>query len=284
MHRRCLAICACIAAGVLQVRAQDPGAKTLVLVGELHGTTEIPRLFTNLATAAAVQSASPIAIGLELPVTLQKIVDDVTDAFDASAFRERLVQDAAWQQINDGRSSEAMADLISDVVKLSRTRRASVFFFDTQTGTRDEALAQFIANRVKSHNEAVTLVLTGNIHASVAPRFPRIPSIEPMGHRLIAQGLKVVSLNVTYSGGDAWVCIPECGLHKMNGNAGSPASGGYDDTLYVGSISASPPARARRGAGADCQVDRTKGCEPYSAAASICLGGPVALRRTTAGG
>ncbi|GHH07039.1 hypothetical protein GCM10008023_00730 [Sphingomonas glacialis] len=118
------------------------------------------------------------------------------------------------------------------------------------------------------------LVLVGNYHARKRPIAPGGVSYEPMAMRL-ADPSRIVSINVLNSGGQVWNCqikgnvrapgpitaaILDCGPHSAgvpedwvapprivatNGAAGpnSPA-GAYDATLLIGTVTASPPAKA----------------------------------------
>jgi hypothetical protein len=226
----------------------DQTAQEIILIGEVHGTEETPRLFSNLVTVAAREKNKRIAVGLELPIILQRLIDEaVKNSTKVDSFREQLLSNPAWQQINDGRSSRAMLDLVCDTLKLAESQRVSLFFFDTQIIDRDETMAQFIGQRVREQRYDVTFILTGNIHANKASRHPRVTKIVPMGHRLEEQGFAVHSYDVGYSAGEAWNCTPECGVHSFKGwnmTADSDAipQEGYDGILLVGSIHASPPA------------------------------------------
>jgi len=234
----------------LSPRTEQP-AKEIILIGEVHGTQETPRLFSNLVTVAAREKNRRIGVGLELPISLQRLIDEaVKKNAKIDSFREQLFADPAWQKVqnfNDGRTSQAMLDLICDTLKLAESQQVSLFFFDTEIMDRDETMAKFIGQRVREQGYDVTFILTGNIHANRAPRHPRKPQIVPMGHRLEEQGFTVHSYDVGYSEGDAWVCTPECGVHHLQGwstiaDSGVKDQQGYDGVLFVGSIHASPPA------------------------------------------
>jgi len=226
----------------------DQTAKEIILIGELHGTEETPRLFSNLVSVAAREKNERIGVGLELPIILQRLIDEaVKNNTRIDSFREQLLANPAWQKINDGRSSEAMLDLICDMLKHAESQKVSFFFFDTQINDRNETMAQLIGQRVREQGYDVTFILTGNIHANKAPRHPGKTQIVPMGHWLEEQGFAVHSYDVRHSDGEAWVCIPECGVHPLKGSSMPADSGaihqeGFDGILFVGPIHASPPA------------------------------------------
>jgi hypothetical protein len=224
----------------------DQNGKEIILIGEVHGTDETPRLFGNLVTVAAREKNKRIGVGLELPIILQRLIDEaVKNNTKIDSFREQLLANPAWQKINDGRSSQAMLDLICDTLKLAESQKVSLFLFDTQVNERNETMAQLIGQRVREQRYDVTFILTGNIHANKASRHPRHTEIIPMGHWLEEQSFALHSYDVRYSAGEAWVCTPECGVHHMEGRiADSDAihQEGFDGILFVGPIHASPPA------------------------------------------
>lgn len=233
----------------------NQSAKEIILIGELHGTQETPRLFGNLVTVAAGEKNRRIGVGLELPIVLQRLIDDaVKNNTRVDSFREQLLANPAWQKLNDGRSSEAMLELICDMLKLAQSQKVSFFFFDTRFDTQnieraDESMAQFIGQRVREQRYDVTFILAGNIHANKASRHPMKKKVVPMGHWLEEQGFAVHSYDVGYSEGEAWACTPECGVHhlgswRMRADSGAIDHEGYDGVLFVGPIHASPPAHA----------------------------------------
>jgi len=232
------------------VKQTDQTAREIILIGEVHGTQETPRLFSNLVTVAAREKNKRIGVGLELPILLQRLIDEaVKNNTKIDAFREQLFAHPAWQHINDGRSSQAMLDLLCDTLKLAESQKISLFFFDTQINERDETMAQFIGQRVREQRYDVTFILTGNIHANTASRYPRMTTkkIVPMGYRLEEQGFALHSYDVRYSEGEAWICTPECGVHHLKGwstiaDSDAIHQEGYDEVLFVGPVHASPPA------------------------------------------
>lgn len=222
----------------------DHTAKEIFLIGEMHGTTETPRLFSNLVAVAAGGKNQRIGVGLELPIPLQRLVDEaVKNNFKIDSFREQLLADPAWQKINDGRSSQAMKDLICNMLKLAESQKVSFFFFDTQINDRNETMAKLIGQRVREQRYDVTFILTGNIHANRAPQHPGKKQIVPMGRFLEEQGFAVHSYDVRYSDGETWACMPECGVHHLEAYPVEVDQEGFDGILFVGPVHASPPAR-----------------------------------------
>src|SRR6516225_7784024 len=70
----------------------DESAKEIILIGEMHGTEETPRLFSNLVTVAAREKNKRIGVGLELPIVLQRLIDEaVKNNTKIDSFREQLL-------------------------------------------------------------------------------------------------------------------------------------------------------------------------------------------------
>jgi hypothetical protein len=221
----------------------------ITLIGELHGTQEIPRMFGNLVKLTATKkNAIPIAVGLELPISLQPGLDQaVRDRATCEQLRDRLFQSPAWQKLNDGRGSEAMLELLCNLVSLANQSQVSLFVFDTEIRERNETMAHEIASTLQRLKSAQAFILTGNLHASTAKDIPGFSSFHPMGWWLVQEGFRVRSFDVRYEAGEAWVCIPECSVHRLKSVMATPAIEaaqhiGYDDVIAVGRISASPPA------------------------------------------
>jgi hypothetical protein len=183
-------------------------------------------------------------------VSLQPVLDQsVKERATCEQLRDRLFQSASWQKLNDGRSSEAMLELLCSVAALAEQSKVTLFVFDTEIKERNETMAHAIVSTLQQLKSAQALILTGNLHASTAKDIPGFSSFHPMGWWLLQEGFRVRSFDVRYEAGEAWVCIPECGVHKLRGVIATPAMEaaqhiGYDDVIAVGHISASPPATA----------------------------------------
>lgn len=236
----------------------DQTAKEIVLIGEIHGTQEMPRLFSNLVTVAAREKNQRIGVGFENPIQLQPLIDEaVKNNMKINSFRQQLIANPIWQQLNYGTSSEAMLDLICDMLRLAQSQKLSLFFFDTHFNNpkndRDEKMAQFIGQRARAQNYDMTFILTGDVHANKASQDPWGMKIVPMGHWLVEQGFAVHSYDMRYGDGETWDCIlppgatnisastPECGVHPMKADSDA-IDQGYDGLLFLGPVHASPPA------------------------------------------
>ncbi|HVS66184.1 MAG TPA: hypothetical protein VMT85_22080 [Thermoanaerobaculia bacterium] len=232
----------------------------VVLLGEIHGTEQAPGLVGALACRAAGAGASTI-VALELPPAEQERISRFLASDGGTAAQTALLAGELWQRsYQDGRSSRAMAGLLQTLRPLAQRGGLEVVLFDQQPaqGSRDEAMARRLAELIPSPLEGPVLVLTGNLHARVVAGVRWDPELVPMGLHLMRRrdDLEVVAIDLTSSGGTAWICQPDpdgCGKARLRGREGaepglslSPVAEGfaYHGTFGLGSISASPPAVA----------------------------------------
>ncbi len=175
-----------------------------IIVGEIHGTQEVPELFGTLVCRAANKGFT-VKVGLEFPETEQPIAQAVFRAADEEQAEQVLRSSAFFQRsYQDGRSSEAMAKLI---LKLRALRKAGrdvhAYCFDpVDSGERDWEMAERIASERKKAPQSAFFVLTGNLHA----RKDKMPdfNFSPMGSPLVDLGVTFLNLEAVTSGGSAW--------------------------------------------------------------------------------
>lgn len=251
-----------------------PGA--VVLLGELHGTKELPALVGRLACHAA-SAGTPVVVGLEVPREEQVAVDAYMDSDGGEEARAELLHGTFWRRpYQDGRSSVARLELLE---RLRGWRQAgqplSVLAFDVrgQGSVRAAGLARRLKWARDRAPAATLLVLVGNVQARVVRGTEWDPELSPMGWYLSREGLPVTSLDARFSGGTAWTCqlTPEeqlaCGEGtpvlprgisreqgiRYEGSApfvrllDADAREGFHGVFYVGPVTASPPAVAPPG-------------------------------------
>jgi hypothetical protein len=239
-----------------------PTESRLLIFGEPHGTQEIPRVVGGIICQLA-QRRAPIVVGIEQPETDQPRIDAFVASSGRHADRAALLASTFWRrEQQDGRSSVAMLALIEQV----RTLRAAgndvriVAFdvsqerFEDPKVDRDAEMAKTIlAMRTASPN-ALFVVLTGNLHAMTAPLDD---GYLPMGVYLRRAVPTLTSLNAEGASGQGWMCTAApkgCGPRDMRGNdrgtapfvdlLGAKSDEGFDGALYVGRVTAAPPAVA----------------------------------------
>lgn len=254
--RRVAATCGPEIGGAAGVIA--PG--TVVMLGEMHGSVEMPAFAGNLACRAAV-AGHAVIVGLEIPRVEQAAIDAYLAGEGSAADRQALLRGEHWQRsYQDGRSSAAMVELIERARRLRKDGHAvDVFAFDTGSyddwNARDAGMAAIILERTKARPEAFVVTLTGNLHNRTAPGLPWDASLVPMGVHVKAGHGRALALNGVYEGGSTWMCEPDggCGAREVGFkdfpyemptiDTGEAArSQGLDGVFFVGPLSPSPPA------------------------------------------
>jgi hypothetical protein len=193
-----------------------PGAASLVsrdrlnylLVGEYHGTVEMPRVAADLL-CAAVQQKRPVVLGLEFTAENQTALEAYVQSDGSVAARERVLAAPAWQQ-PDGRNSLAVFELL----ETARSLRAAghivrVVAFDlvpapAVSRARETALAEaLVAARARVPNSLV-IALTGAGHAGKTPWSSQNPPFPSTG-QLLPEG-ETIALTFARPGGRYFGC------------------------------------------------------------------------------
>jgi hypothetical protein len=193
----------------------------IVMVGENHGTKEMPMTFVRLV-CAALRQGNTVSVGLELPSEQTEPLNKYLQSNgDASAKREFLGS-AFWETDRDGRSSIAYADMIDTLRALQRRGfPLSVFPLHTEAitsanvGRYDEMMADRVWQEYETHVAALVLSYTGRVHSmKKMPVWARPHIPPPMGVHLT--DLDPVSILLESTGGSSWDCRnrTECGQHS----------------------------------------------------------------------
>ncbi|MCP3058586.1 hypothetical protein LXT21_07365 [Myxococcus sp. K38C18041901] len=254
-----------------------PGA--MLLLGELHGTQEVPRFVAQTSCQSAV-AGLPVTVGLELPLENQGRVDAFLDSQGEEGDWLKLMEAPFWRSpYPDGRGSEAMANMLEQLRQLrSQGLDVDVVVFDHPKANgqqREDAMAATLIHQVESAPKRFYVVLSGNIHSRTKKGLPWNKDHRPMGLLLKQQLDDVVALDMAYDSGTAWICSVDsqgkrdrldCGVRETKGkNNGeryfvhtwdSVNSEGYHGVFYVGSVNASAPA-VHRGLGRPGADDNT---------------------------
>ncbi|GGN58435.1 MAG: hypothetical protein CMH85_03490 [Novosphingobium sp.] len=239
-----------------------------LVVGEIHGTREIPEAFADLVCAAAHEGRK-VVVALELPVADQDMVDAFMASDGGTEARERFLAGQFWQNGRDGRSSEAMFALL-DSLRMMRQEGDILGVEAIKPGVGEAASISEYEKAMAGHalqasrEGALTLVLVGSVHAQLRERSSaNAIAYLPMAAYLPRAATR--TLQAAGQGGSAWTCLAEasndhldCGEHDMPepdrryprgmvmlDREGAP----YDGYLNTGApFTASPP-----------QVDNAKG-------------------------
>lgn len=222
----------------------------LLVLGELHGTEELPHTVARTVCAAAI-GGKAVWLALEIPRNEQEHLESFLATGDEAA----LLASHFWRRdYQDGRSSQAMLELLREVRRMRGDGLAvRILAFDvpfpagTRGRERDAEMAALVAEaRARTPAEPMVL-LVGNIHATRRLKIPR-----SMVWHLMKRGVPLKTLNMAAREGSAWTCGATCGVNPYRGpdlgpephvlEAPHATKEGFDGLWYVGSITASPPA------------------------------------------
>jgi hypothetical protein len=237
----------------------------VLLLGEMHGTQEVPRFVAQTVCQATV-AGTPVTVGLELPLENQTRVDAFLESAGTEDDWLKLMEAPFWRSpYPDGRSSEAVANMLEQLRQLrSSGLDVEAFVFDhpkAQGQEREKAMAATVKQQVESSSERFYVVLSGNIHARTKAGLPWDREYRPMGLLLKDELDEVAALDMAYDSGSAWICAVDskgvkdkldCGIRSAKGKDNGDrffmhrwdgtSSAGYDGVFYVGPVSASAPA------------------------------------------
>lgn len=244
----------------------------MVLLGELHGTREIPAFVGTLGCHVA-SAGVPVVVGLELPHEEQGALERYLESQGDKEAVTALTAGGFWRRPHqDGRGSEAIVALVERVrVLRNQGLKVSVFAFDAPGQGSQRAL--LMASRVLAVRETAPrstfLLLGGNVNARTARGTQWDETFTPMGWHLVRAKQPVRALDARYSEGTAWECklvagegqkldcgifptvLPKARLSDKVIFRGPRAfmeptpqhtHEGYDGIFYVGPLTASPPA------------------------------------------
>lgn len=233
-----------------------------LLVGETHGTKELPAAFAGIV-CAVLESGRPVVVGIEQPPAHQSALDAYMVSDGGDAARGALIGAPAWS--TDPRFSVAMVDLI-ETIRGWRTAGADVTLvaFDEQAGqpgtnaAREESMARQLTAARDARPGSVAVALTGLGHADKGGFVSMSPPIASMIMHLPPE--RTASLAFTRSGGENWRCWREEGVQREvcgpapltvrespldRGIHPAPDMPTFDGRFSPGAtLTASPPARA----------------------------------------
>ena len=240
----------------------------VMMLGELHGTQEVPRFVAQSACQVA-SSGTPMTVGLELPVENQQRVRTFLRSAGTDDDWLKLMEAPFWRSpFPDGRSSEGMANLLEQLRRL-RVQGLDVdaFVFDhpkAQGQEREIAMAETVLAHVRKGPDRFDMVVAGNIHPRTEEGLPWDKKYKPMGMLIAKEVDDTIALDMAYNSGTAWICAVgpkgerlECGVKDTRGKDNGDRyfvhlwddeNNGFHGVFYVGPVTASLPA-VRRGLG-----------------------------------
>ena len=229
-----------------------------LMIGDFHGTREIPAFVGRLVTAAVARE--PVVLALEIPTDNAASIQAFLASDGSIAARRMLVSAPWWQSpYQDGRRSTAMAELL-DTVRVLRAagKPVDVVLIDDdgthpEANGREEVMAHNVIAARRARADAALIVYAGNLHTAKA-EMPNLPGRRWMAMQVADAGIALVSLNAHMGDGTAWVCRGSdpsgCGVSFAGGYPGTQPGihlersprGEFDGWFGAGSATASPPA------------------------------------------
>lgn len=226
----------CASAPALNAKAF---ASRLLVLGEIHGTSELPRIAKDLVCQAVAATRTPVLVLLELDASQNAALARYTASDGTREERCALLTHFEWtRSAQDGRTTVAMFELI-DFVRAMKRKGHPVEVAAFAGGT-DQEYADNIARRLDQKPQAWALAVVGNLHAAKQPL--------TFGGRNIVPAVSLldryapVSLDMVTSGGTHWARIGgkqgvQQGVHKLD----DFRDGGFDpDTFRYGKLSFEP--------------------------------------------
>lgn len=223
------------------------GAHGLILLGEMHGTREIPLLVASLVEAYARET--PVILCLEVPVSEQAAIDRYFDSDGSAGARAALRQGTFWQVRgvqHDGRRNFDVLELIERMRALRhRGHRVAILAFDNAQGARvdsearDEAMSVRLRAARLAQPTSRLIALAGNVH-TMRRRPENAPAQmqRPMGSRLL--DLDPFAVDISARAGQFWACLKQCGpqdAHPRAQSSGPSNDGVYDFDVVLQQLS-----------------------------------------------
>lgn len=244
--------------------------RTVLLLGEMHGTVESPRFVADLL-CNVVASDHSVAVALQLPESDSGAFYRYLDSEGSNQDRRALLTGAGeLTRYQDGRFSEAMVGLLESIRALkAQGGEIGLRLFvpsDVDSVTRqnlstvERPMAVNVWHAIEELEVDLFIVLAGLTHSRVIRGSEQDPDFQPMGY-LLSQwnpDWRLLSLALSHSGGTAWMCttrnVIDCRAVPVTGGGwgdpnsiyiyGDVADTGHHGLYFVGDISHSPPARA----------------------------------------
>jgi hypothetical protein len=208
----------------------------LLLIGDYHGTNEIPQIVYSIVEQLASQSK--LRIGFEFPVDIADKVALFMKTGDRNILRQtQFFRDSTY---HSGKGSSQMIALLD---KLRGLANAEIFCFDVPNGDssdsahRETKLAKNVLKAYRMRPDARTIIYTGNLHSRITKGAPWDPNYPTMGSEIIRlstpkDGLKSISSVLVRPGsGSAFICKMQGGKIQCGPTTMTSSNADYFSTL-----------------------------------------------------
>ena len=252
--------------------ALDKIAARIIVVGEVHGTEQVPA-FVGQLVCGLLKQGRPVILALERNGAEQPALNRYLASLGQPADVQALLSTEAWANLKfqDGRSSQAMLKLIEqlrlwrqggqrvgvlamqqDSTPLAPAddgtkRRPSEAEMDRYSEINDRSMADKVWAAAAGYPSYTVVALAGNVHTALASQqrasFVRTPSLADV----LAGYLPIHVIGLNSKGGSSWNMSSQ-GMGPQTSIAGPMFmdDGRVDSQVDIGAITASPPAAAPR--------------------------------------
>jgi hypothetical protein len=156
----------------------------LLLVGDFHGTNEIPQVVFSIAKG--LSRTKKIKLGFEFPIDIQNQVAAFMLSGDETLLRQtRFFSDSNY---HSGKGSLQMIQLLKNLRTL---KNVEIFCFDlpesdsSTSEERETKLALNLLSTIRQSSGEQIVVYTGNIHSRLTPGVPWDANYPTMGSEII---------------------------------------------------------------------------------------------------
>lgn len=190
-----------------------------IMVGEMHGTSEMPATFGDIVCQAAATSHRPVTVAVEQDEGMQPLIDAFMASDGGPAARAAFLQTPMWRG-RDGRASEAMFALYERLRRMKQAgqiRGVRAFVPTLHAITPDGPYNALMADRLKAFGAepgGLVLAYMGSVHAAKSSFGQGEHAFLPAAADLPPE--RTVSVYINDNGGDAWNCMQDgCAPHPM---------------------------------------------------------------------
>jgi hypothetical protein len=229
----------------------------LLVLGEVHGTREVPEFVASYLCTALKQKRK-ITLAIEFPSNEQGAIDAFMESAGTAQDVERFTGSTVWRRpMQDGRTSAGMLRLIETVRALragGADIRVAAVDAEAPAPRREAVIAENLRAQLEKSAGRQVLGLIGGLHAIRNKGKRNDPQYESAVYLLADR--QPLALTVGTAGGTAWICQGNtpaaCRAVPWDINRVTPApeapfslvppSAQFDGVFYVGATTASPPA------------------------------------------
>ena len=193
----------------------------LLLIGERHGTNEIPALFEGLV-CDLLRRGKNVWVGIEIPAREQQKINLYLNSPGRAEDIKNLTSGVFFWRGQDGRGTSSMLALLEKIrVLQTPTRKIPVIAIERLVNSdesiprrRDKGMAEMVREGSVQFAQSTGVVLVGNIHAKRG-RGAELSSYLSMGYFLA--DLNPISAIVFHEQGTAWNMVAnKVGIFEMD--------------------------------------------------------------------